>query len=65
MRGMGRHAVATGKLYDIDEQIGKSGSGDLFRRRGRRGEDIRLREGVRKLCVAFSPVDVRKMIREA
>lgn len=64
MRGMGRHAVATGKLYDIDEQIAKAeavtcsdvadvaaGIFDFGR--------------VSASCVSPSPVDVRKMIREA
>lgn len=64
MRGMGRHAVATGKLYDIDEQIAMAEAltcGDV--------QDVAARifdfSRVSGSCVAPVVKDVTKMIKEA
>ena len=64
MRGMGRHAVATGKLYDIDEQIAKAEAitCDAVRDLAERMFDF---SRVSASCVAPVVTDVRKMIREA
>ena len=64
MRGMGRHAVATGRLYDIDEQIAKAEAitCDAVRDLAERMFDF---SRVSASCVAPVVTDVRKMIREA
>ena len=64
MRGMGRHAVATGKLYDIDEQIAKAEAvtiADVSRLAERMFDFSRVSAS----CVAPAVTDVRKMIKEA
>ena len=64
MRGMGRHAVATGKLYDIDEQIAKAEAVTIadVKRLAERMFDF---SRVSASCVAPAVTDVRKMIKEA
>lgn len=64
MRSLGRHAVTTGELYDIDEQIARVESltvGDI----SDTAEKIFDFGRVSASCVAQDVTDVRKMIREA
>lgn len=64
MRGMGRHAVITGKLYDIDEQIATVESltcGDVLDEARRIFDFGRVAAS----CVGASCPDVCKMMKEA
>ena len=64
MRGMGRHAVVTGKLYDIDEQIDKVEAltcGDVSDAARRIFDFDRMSASM----VSASVSDVRKMMRGA